>query len=146
MIDVETIAFTIPGKKKSLYPNKKVTAFGHTFDSKKEYERYLDLLDMQRRGEIAELKPHPKFKLWSGDKPIVGLGGKFSQRVYTADFSYIKDGKLIIEDVKPRKKALKKPKKGSKAPKKDKAFITPYDSLRMSIFEAHSGIKIDIIF
>lgn len=131
---------------KSLYPNKKITAFGETFDSKKEYERYLDLLDMKKRGEINHLCVHPEFKLWAGDKPIVGLGGKRSQRVYTADFSYIKDGKAVVEDVKPRKKALKKPKAGSKAPKKDKAFITPYDSLRMSIVEAHFGIKIDIIF
>ena len=61
--------------KISKYKNKKVVYKDMKFDSKKEYLRYLVLEDMQRKGEISELKtqvsfvqepltPYPEFKDW----------------------------------------------------------------------------------
>ncbi len=72
----------------------KVRLDGHVFDSKAESERYLQLLMMQKIGEIAGLVVHPRFPLTSNGEKV---------GVYVADFSYHicrKDGELVIEDVK----------------------------------------------
>ncbi len=58
--------------KRNKYGNRKVTKIGRDgkseiFDSVREYERHLVLLDMQKRGEIFELKRQPKFALVVGD-------------------------------------------------------------------------------
>ena len=50
-------------KKRTKYGNRKVTKNGETWDSVREYERHLILLDMQKRGEIKNLKRQPRFKL-----------------------------------------------------------------------------------
>lgn len=50
-------------KKPRKYRNVKCEWRGEKFDSKKELERHLVLLDMQKRGEIASLKRQVTFKL-----------------------------------------------------------------------------------
>jgi len=67
------------------------------FHSKRESERYSELKLLQRAGEIYDLTIQPKF-------PIVVNGKKIC--VYIADFSYIEDRRVIVEDVKGAKTAL----------------------------------------
>lgn len=77
----------------------RVILFGITFDSQIESMRYLQLRDMQERGEIADLQTHPVFKL--AMSPMTKR-----QRRYTADFQYRRtaDGALVVEEVKPQRR------------------------------------------
>ena len=69
-----------------------------TFHSKKEANRYSELLLLLTAGEIKNLKLQPQFTLQEAF--MQPDGKKISAIRYTADFSYIQDGKLIVEDVK----------------------------------------------
>lgn len=92
------------------YNNSKVEIDGIKFDSKKESQRnaYLEL--MQKQGLISELKRQVVFELIPTiyeDKVVhLKTKDKIVQRVaqkavtYKADFTYIKDGQLVVEDVK----------------------------------------------
>ena len=82
----------------SKYKNKKVVYKDMKFDSKKEYLRYLVLEDMQRKGEISELKTQVSFVLVP---PFQLNGKKYKGIKYIADFVYKKDEQTIVEDVKP---------------------------------------------
>ena len=82
------------------YHNKKVVADGMKFDSKKEYQRFLELSLMQRGGYISDLQRQVKYILIPSQK----IDGKVVEREvsYKADFVY-KDnttGKTVVEDVK----------------------------------------------
>lgn len=91
------------------YHNKKVTIDGMTFDSKKEYKRYCELSLLERAGEITELRRQVKCVLIPSqyEPDIVGKKGgrkrgKLIEREisYIADFVYIQNGKLVVEDTK----------------------------------------------
>lgn len=82
------------------YRNVKTKFDGFTFDSKKEAARYQQLKIMQAQNMISDLKLQPKFKFEINGKPLKCDEKGAKQITYTADFEYIKDGKLIIEDVK----------------------------------------------
>lgn len=84
--------------KKPKYRNKKVDINGVTYDSKKEALRHRDLLLMQRAGMISGLQRQVKYELI----PAQRIDGKVVERAvtYTADFVYMKDGGLVVEDVK----------------------------------------------
>lgn len=69
------------------------------FDSKKEYERYLELSLLQGQGKISDLKLQVKFTLAPSVKFKNEKRAKPALRYY-ADFTYVKDGQLIIEDTK----------------------------------------------
>ena len=75
------------------YRNIKTTIDGITFASKKEGNRYRELLLLQRAGEISELELQPVFDLLINGIKI----GK-----YIADFKYREgsQGKYIVEDCK----------------------------------------------
>tara|TARA_Y100000114_G_C11712194_1_gene304066 strand:+ start:749 stop:1066 length:318 start_codon:yes stop_codon:yes gene_type:complete len=75
------------------YKNIKTIVDGIKFDSKKEANRYCDLLHLERCGYITQLRLQPDFPLMVNGKKI----GK-----YVADFSYIQNGVKIIEDVKSK--------------------------------------------
>ena len=62
------------------------------FPSKIELERAAHLALLQRAREISAVKVHPRFDL-------VVNGTKVG--TYVADFQYVRDGKSVIEDVKP---------------------------------------------
>lgn len=79
------------------YLNKKVVVDGYTFDSKKEAKRYLELKLLLRSKQISELKLHPKFLLQDSFKKD---GVHHRAITYIADFSYIKNDNLYVEDVK----------------------------------------------
>lgn len=81
----------------SKYKAKKMTIDGYTFDSKKESIRYLELKTLEQKGIIKNLKLQPRFELQEKFK----LNGKARRKIeYIADFSYIQNGKLVVEDVK----------------------------------------------
>ena len=80
------------GKKKSKYGNIKVERHGIKFDSVKEADRYEVLKVLEFSGEISELKLQQAF-------PLIVIGGKVKTR-YRADYTYMRDGVLIVEDVK----------------------------------------------
>ena len=91
------------------YHSKKVTVNGITYDSKKEMQRHLLLLDMERRGEISDLQRQVKFVLIPAQREPDTIGsrggvrkGKLIERecAYVADFVYSKNGERIVEDTK----------------------------------------------
>lgn len=98
------------GQRKGKYNNTKVEIDGIKYDSKKESQRnaYLEL--MQKQGLISDLKRQVVFKLIPTiyeDKVVhLKTKDKIVKRVaqksvtYKADFTYIKDGQLVVEDVK----------------------------------------------
>ena len=91
------------------YRNNKVTYKGIEFDSKKEFQRYLVLADMQKNNEIEYLELQPKFLLLKKYKDNQGVTER--EVNYIADFMYIKNGRVYVEDVK------------SKITKKDSTYI-----------------------
>lgn len=98
----------IPLERFSKYGNKKTIIDGINFNSKKESERYLVLKDMLKNKEITDLQLQPKFLLQDSFK----YGNETIRKIYyIADFSYKKDGKLIVEDVKGKKTDVYKLKK-----------------------------------
>ena len=64
-----------------------------TFDSKREAERYLFLRSEQLAGRISDLKCQVPFTLLPPQ-------GKERAVKYIADFTYMRDGKLVVEDSK----------------------------------------------
>jgi hypothetical protein len=89
-------------QKRSKYGNTITHINGFRFDSKKESLRYLVLADMARHGEITKLALQPRF-------PVEIAGKKIC--TYVADFQYLRDGELVVEDVKGMKTQVYKLKK-----------------------------------
>lgn len=100
-------------KKGVKYNNTKVEIDGHTFDSKHEANRYLELKLLERAGTITDLQMQVKFVLIpsqyepdtvkvlkSGKEKVVK--GKLIEREcsYIADFVYQYNGKTVVEDAK----------------------------------------------
>lgn len=80
------------------FHNKKVIHDGIKFASKSEGERYLELKERERQGEITNLLLQPKFVLQESFRKN---GELFRAIHYVADFQYhTRDGVLVIEDVK----------------------------------------------
>lgn len=74
------------------------TVDGIVFDSKGEMQRYLDLVLLENRGEISELRLQPEFTLEEGYR---GRDGKYVRPVkYIADFSYWENKNYVVEDYK----------------------------------------------
>lgn len=79
------------------YRSKKCEIDGIKFDSKKEGNRYLELKKELELGNISNLELQKKYVL----QPSFKKDGKtYREIAYLSDFTYIKDGKEIIEDVK----------------------------------------------
>lgn len=93
---------TLPNQKKNKYKNKKVIINGKVFDSKKEANRYYELIKMQQAGLIKDLETQKKFLLLDSFKKN---GKTYKQISYYADFVYfdIYLKKTIVEDVKASK-------------------------------------------
>ena len=92
------------------YRNRKIERDGMTFDSKKEYNRWVELSLMEKAGEINELQRQVKLTLIPPQREpdIIGKRGGVKKGKllehevsYIADFVYRdKDGKWIVEDTK----------------------------------------------
>lgn len=80
------------------YRNKKIIIDGIKFDSIAEGSRYKELKLLEKGNYITELKLQPKFELQ--EKYTNSKGEHIRAITYRADFSYIENGKLIVEDVK----------------------------------------------
>ena len=90
-------------------PKQIETEYGH-FDSTSEYQRYLLLLDMERRGDITDIKRQVTFELLPQQTKVVRkqLKTKIKEVIkvveqdvnYTCDFTYYKDGEYVVEDHK----------------------------------------------
>jgi hypothetical protein len=84
--------------KESKYRNKATEVNGIRFDSKREANRYKELLLLLKAGEIRDLELQKEYEL--------NQGGTHSLK-YIADFVYVtKEGKTIVEDSKGAKTAV----------------------------------------
>lgn len=81
------------------YRNKKIMIDGIQFDSKKEANRFRELRLLEGAGVIEKLERQVKFDLLPNQKDP---DGKVIERKvqYVADFVYVKNGKVCVEDVK----------------------------------------------
>lgn len=79
--------------KMNKYKAKLTEIDGIKFGSQKEAKRYLYLKQLEKNGEIKQLNCKTRYK-------IIDKNDKFRAAYYEDDFSYFKDGKFIIEDVK----------------------------------------------
>lgn len=86
-------------KNPSKYNNRKVELDGFTFDSQKEARRYSELKILVRVGEISELELQKSFVLAESVKFNNEPRAKPDIR-YVADFAYMENGVMIVEDVK----------------------------------------------
>lgn len=82
------------------FAKKTVCEAGHTHDSKAEARRCDELHQALARGEIASLRVQPPFNFIINGEPVKMANGH--KMKFTADFEYMKDGKWIVEDVKPK--------------------------------------------
>lgn len=101
-------------KRKSKYGSRKVTIDGITFDSIREGKRYKELKLLERAGIITGLQRQVKYVLIPAQREFCNeiytkgknkgcfKPGKLLEREssYRADFVYIQDGKIVVEDVK----------------------------------------------
>jgi len=90
--------------KRSKYGAKKyglrIDGVDHIFDSKLEGDRYLALHKREKDGEIMELHRQPKFLLQDKFR----AGGKAIRAMhYIADFIYMEEGQVVVEDAKGMK-------------------------------------------
>lgn len=84
-------------KGSTKYHNRKIqTAFG-TFDSQKEYLRFIHLKISEDMGYISDLQRQVAFELIPSQKNSKGTERAVK---YIADFVYTKDGKKVVEDTK----------------------------------------------
>lgn len=92
------------------------------FPSRAEHIRAVQLIMLQKRGGISQLKFHPRYDL-------VIKGSKIC--AYEADCSYVENGKQIIEDTKPS----------------NTDFIDKVAEIKISIFNAlfkENGLSVKI--
>ena len=96
------------------YNATKVTVDGHTFDSKHEANRYLELKLLERAGEISDLRLQVEYELIPNQYDIEERYGKNGRRLkpkevllerkccYVADFVYTdnRTGETVVEDTK----------------------------------------------
>lgn len=87
--------------KPNKYRNEKVEVAGITHDSTKEAGRWGELRQLERAGKIADLKRQVSFVL----APSVRLAGESKKKPalrYFADFTYMENGQLVVEDTKSK--------------------------------------------
>ena len=75
---------------KRKYNNQPTERRGIKFDSRKEANRFEELMLLQEAGEIAELKLQPQFTLQ--ESYVTYLGERVRAIRYVADFSYWRQG------------------------------------------------------
>lgn len=82
----------------SKYHSTPTEVNGIRFDSKREANRWFELRMLERAGKIEKLKRQVKYLLI----PSQYRDGKCIEREasYIADFVYVKDGQLVVEDCK----------------------------------------------
>lgn len=112
---------------------KKVKVDGMVFDSKKEYQRWLELVEMQKKGDINNLQRQVRFILLpkqQGERAVT----------YVADHVYLYGDILVVEDVKS-----KYTKKQADYILKRKLFKFMYCNKNFDKVNEHFQVK-DVIF
>lgn len=86
------------GNDSGKFKNKKVEIDGHKFDSKAESRRYLELKTLAQTHKIEDLRLQVPFELI----PSQYQNGRCIERSvkFIADFTYLENGQLVVEDVK----------------------------------------------
>lgn len=90
------------------------TLFGSIY----EVARYIALKEKEAEGEISQLKCHPAFDLtpeitgFTVIRQIYHAKSSLPSMKAVYDFSYIEDGKMVVEDVKAHGDILRRSKKG----------------------------------
>lgn len=87
---------------KNKYRAIKTEVDGITFDSKREAARYMELVLLERAGEISRLELQPKYDCVVNGKKIC---------TYKADFRYFDANGSVVEDVKGMKTPVYRLKK-----------------------------------
>lgn len=92
------------------YRNRTFTNKYGSWDSQKEFQHYLLLLNRLKRHEISDLHRQVKYILIPAqyETEIIQLKTKTKEKqicvekecAYYADFTYMEQGKLVVEDVK----------------------------------------------
>lgn len=84
------------------YNARKTTVCGHMFDSRREAEYYLELLELKRRGIVTDIRLQPSYELLEGFTDA--MGKKQRPIKYTADFLVrYADGHSEVVEVKGMK-------------------------------------------
>jgi len=84
--------------KANKYGNKPTESHRIKFDSKKEANRYNELIELQNLSQIEDLRLQVHFTLQEQFK--TAEGETVRAVTYIADFTYYQDGEYIVEDVK----------------------------------------------
>ncbi|MDE2232534.1 MAG: DUF1064 domain-containing protein [Patescibacteria group bacterium] len=87
------------------YKAKAIVFDGMHFHSIAEAARWRELLLLQKAGKIYHLKRQVRYKLAIEGRPILIRSEGFPngrQAVYTADFSYVENDEIVVEEFKGR--------------------------------------------
>ena len=87
--------------KRPKFGNKKIEYQGMKFDSKKEFQRYLQLVEFEKNGQISDLELQVYFELAPSVRFTAEPRAKPALR-YVADFVYMLEGHKVVEDVKSK--------------------------------------------
>ena len=87
--------------KQPKYKNRKIENEDGKFDSAKEYRRFKELQILQRAGVISDLTCQATYVLAESVK-FSGEHKAKPELRYVADFQYVENGKLVVEDVKSK--------------------------------------------
>lgn len=91
------------------YSNRKTVVDGEVFDSKKEAQRYGELLLLEKARAISDLQRQVKFLLIPTQREADTRGPRGGIRkgrtlekecAYIADFVYYENGRMVVEDTK----------------------------------------------
>ena len=103
-------------QRRQKYGNTKTTFRGMEYDSKRERDRHIFLLNAEREGTISDIRRQVTFHLLPAQYETVEKQLKTKTKEvkvcveravdYIADFTYMKDGQLVVEDTKIAKKLL----------------------------------------
>lgn len=108
----------------SKYKNKKIQVDMYVFDSIAESKRYKELAVLEKAGKITGLELQPHFLLQEGFKK---KGKTYRKIEYIADFQYIENGQVIVEDVKGKETEVFKLKR--------KLFEKKYPDLELKLIK-----------
>ena len=97
------------------FRNKKMITAEGVFDSKFEYEYWLELKEREKRGEISNIQRQVSFELIPRQSAMVEVQLKTKTKLkevfyehpvfYIADFVYTENGEQVIADTKGAKTA-----------------------------------------
>ena len=86
------------------FARKTICKHGHKHDSQREADRCVELHLLLASGQIAALVYAPQYPFEINGAPLKLSNGR--RAGYKADFAYIENGLVVVEDVKPRNKGF----------------------------------------